>query len=248
MPTNTTLFNTADPNRVHEMFDTLMEMGVEGMMLSPGYPYEKAPDQEHFLHRNQTIRLFRRLFATAKKSWKFNQSPLFLDFLRGHRELECTPWGNPTYNVFGWQRPCYLLQEGYCETFQELLETTAWERYGRASGNAKCTDCMVHCGYEPTAVHETFNSWKGLLAAARATFFGMRRESDVLTEEPKPSAILPILGATGSGCRTNNGASVCESSPALVSLTEPRKFANGDSQHPDVASRAEAVEPVVASR
>ena len=133
--TNTTLFNTADPQRVREMFDTLSDIGVEGMMLSPGYPYEKAPDQEHFLHRNETISLFRRVFSTVKRRWKFNQSPLFLEFLKGRWELECTPWGNPTYNLFGWQRPCYLLQEGYCETFQELLDTTDWSSYGRQSGN-----------------------------------------------------------------------------------------------------------------
>lgn len=174
--TNTTLFNTADPERVREMFDTLSEMGVEGMMLSPGYPYEKAPDQEHFLHRNETIGLFRRVFSVMKRKWKFNQSPLFLEFLKGRWDLECTPWGNPTYNLFGWQRPCYLLQEGYCESFQELLETTDWSLYGRQSGNAKCQDCMVHCGYEPTAVSETFGSWKGFFRTVKLTLFGAKPE------------------------------------------------------------------------
>lgn len=184
--TNTTLFNTADPERVREMFDTLTEVGVEGMMLSPGYPYEKAPDQEHFLHRNETISLFRRVFSVVKRNWKFNQSPLFLEFLKGRWDLECTPWGNPTYNLFGWQRPCYLLQEGYCETFQELLETTDWDAYGRQSGNDKCQDCMVHCGYEPTAVSQTFGSLKGFLQTAKLTLFGAK---------PEPLDDLPTLTA-----------------------------------------------------
>ena len=197
--TNTTLFNTADPQRVHEMFDTLTDLGVEGMMLSPGYPYEKAPDQEHFLHRNETIGLFRRIFAKPARRWRFNQSPLFLEFLKGNWDLECTPWGNPTYNVFGWQRPCYLLQEGYCETFQELLETTDWAAYGRSSGNPKCQDCMVHCGYEPTAVSETFGTWKGFLATARLTLFGGfpvvngQHPGDNLAPRPAPAPELVAL-------------------------------------------------------
>ena len=185
--TNTTLFNTADPVRVREMFDTLSGMGVEGMMLSPGYPYEKAPDQEHFLHRNETIGLFRRVFSVIKPQWKFNQSPLFLEFLKGRWDLECTPWGNPTYNLFGWQRPCYLLQEGYCESFQELLDTTDWSLYGRQSGNAKCQDCMVHCGYEPTAVSETFGTWKGFWRTAKLTLFGAK---------PEPLDDLPTFAST----------------------------------------------------
>lgn len=185
--TNTTVFNTADPHRLREMFDILTELGVEGMMLSPGYPYEKAPDQEHFLHRHQTISLFRRALSKPKRAWTFNQSPLFIEFLKGNWNLECTPWGNPTYNVFGWQKPCYLLQEGYCETFQELLDCTDWDRYGRASGNHKCTDCMVHSGYEPTAVAETFGSLRGLWAAARSILLGPR-ESDAGMPELAPVA------------------------------------------------------------
>lgn len=170
--TNTTLFNTADPERMRPFFDEMMELGVEGMMVSPGYPYEKAPDQEHFLHRTQTQRLFRELLGGRKKTWRFNQSPLFLEFLQGAWDLECTPWGNPTYNIFGWQRPCYLMQEGYAATFRELIETTDWSGYGHTSGNAKCADCMVHCGYEPTAVAATFGSWRGFLATARSVLFG----------------------------------------------------------------------------
>ncbi len=173
--TNTTLFDHADPERFRQFFDEMMDLGVEGMMLSPGYSYEKAPDQDHFLKTDKTKRLFTRLLANSKRRWAFNQSPLFLEFLKGGMELECTPWGNPTYNLFGWQKPCYLIGEGYVQSFQELLDTTDWDAYGRRSGNPKCQDCMVHCGYEPTAVNETFNSWRGLIQTARLTLFGPKR-------------------------------------------------------------------------
>jgi hopanoid biosynthesis associated radical SAM protein HpnH len=191
--TNTTMFNTAHPRRMREMFDILTDLGVEGMMISPGYPYEKAPDQEHFLHRSQTVELFRRTLARPKRRWTFNQSPLFLEFLKGNWDLECTPWGNPTYNIFGWQRPCYLLQEGYCETYRELLETTDWSAYGRQSGNPKCQDCMVHCGYEPTAVAQTFGSLRGLLGAARFTLMGPPRELAPVNDDPVSVARPPVL-------------------------------------------------------
>ncbi len=181
--TNSTVFNHTDPEGFREFFDTLMDLGVEGMMISPGYPYEKAPDQEHFLHARETIGLFRRILDQPKKRWRFNQSPLFLEFLKGNWQLECTPWGNPTYNVFGWQRPCYLLQEGYAESFQELLESTEWGCYGRASGNPRCTDCMVHSGYEPTAVAETFASWKGFSQVARL-FLGLTMRNRDLPSTP----------------------------------------------------------------
>ena len=170
--TNTTLFDGANPLRTREFFDTMMDLGVEGMMISPGYSYAKAPDQEHFLRRQRAHELFSRILSSPKRRWKFNQSPLFLQFLMGKRDFECTPWGNPTYNMFGWQRPCYLLQEGYAATFQELMETTQWEHYGRKSGNEKCRDCMVHCGYEPTAVNHTFASWRGFRDTVAATVTG----------------------------------------------------------------------------
>ena len=170
--TNTTLFDGAEPQRVRDFFDAMMDLGVEGMMVSPGYSYSKAPDQDHFLQRTRTRDLFSRILDRPKSRWRFNQSPLFLQFLMGKRDYECTPWGNPTYNVFGWQRPCYLLQEGYAGSFQELLETTRWERYGRASGNPRCRDCMVHCGFEPTAVNETFATWKGFRDTVVATVTG----------------------------------------------------------------------------
>ncbi len=167
--TNTTLFDGANPLRVRAFFDEMMTLGVEGMMLSPGYSYTKAPDQEHFLHRSKTSDLFAQILSRPKKHWRFNQSPLFLQFLMGKHDYECTPWGNPTFNIFGWQRPCYLLQEGYAESFGELMETTRWERYGRKSGNEKCRDCMVHCGFEPTAVDQTFRTWRGFRGALVAT-------------------------------------------------------------------------------
>ena len=175
--TNTTLFNDADPKRFREFFDTAMGLGVEAMMLSPGYSYEKAPDQEHFLEREQTRSLFFRLLSNPKRHWRFNQSPLFLEFLKGTIELECTPWGTPTYNLFGWQKPCYLVGDGYAATFDELLRTTDWDSYGRRSGNPKCRDCMVHCGHEPTAVRETFHSLRGFWKTAWLTVAGPRRVS-----------------------------------------------------------------------
>ncbi|MBI3107658.1 MAG: adenosyl-hopene transferase HpnH, partial [Candidatus Rokubacteria bacterium] len=124
--TNTTLFDGASPLRMREFFDEMMSLGGEGMMLSPGYSYSKAPDQEHFLRRTKTQALFTRMLAHPKRRWRFNQSPLFLRFLMGKHDFECTPWGNPTYNIFGWQRPCYLLQDGYAATFRELMDTTEW--------------------------------------------------------------------------------------------------------------------------
>jgi hopanoid biosynthesis associated radical SAM protein HpnH len=151
----------------------MMALGVEGMMISPGYSYEKAPDQDHFLSRERTTGLFRAILARAGRKWKFNQTPLFLEFLQGKYDLECAPWGNPTYNLFGWKRTCYLLGEGYCQSFRELMETTDWSGYGRQSGNPKCRDCMVHCGYEPSAVAATFGSLSGLARTARLTLLGI---------------------------------------------------------------------------
>jgi hopanoid biosynthesis associated radical SAM protein HpnH len=152
--TNTTVFDGTDPKEIQDLFDYLTELEVDGMMVSPGYSYEWAPDQDHFLKQEQTRTLFREIlrpFRAGKKAWNFNHNPLFLDFLVGEKDYECTPWGSPSYSVLGWQKPCYLLNEGHYETFQELLDETEWENYGRKSGNPKCADCMVHCGYEPTA-------------------------------------------------------------------------------------------------
>jgi hopanoid biosynthesis associated radical SAM protein HpnH len=171
--TNTTLFRGADPERMRSFFDEMTRLGVEGMTISPGYSYEKAPDQDHFLARRQTTELFGSILDRAKRGWRFNQTPLFLEFLRGRYDLECMPWGSPSYSIFGWQRPCYLLGEGYCQSFRELMESTNWDAYGHKSGNPKCRDCMVHCGYEPSAVAATFGSLRGFLATARATLLGI---------------------------------------------------------------------------
>ena len=152
--TNTTVFEGADPKELQDLFDFLGTLNTDGVMISPGYSYEWAPDQEHFLKRERTKALFREILApykANKKNWNFNHNPLFLDFLMGEKDYECTPWGSPSYSVLGWQKPCYLLNEGHYSTFEELLEKTDWSKYGRASGNPKCVDCMVHCGYEPTA-------------------------------------------------------------------------------------------------
>ncbi len=178
--TNTTLFDGADPNSVRDHFDQMMELGVEGMMLSPGYSYDKAPDQKHFLGRARTRKLFRAILSNRKKSWQFNQSPLFLEFLMGERHYACTPWGMPTYNIFGWQKPCYLLQDGYADTFQELMDSTAWAEYGTESGNPKCANCMVHSGYEASAVNDTFSSLRGLLATAKGTLFTRHKDEHAL--------------------------------------------------------------------
>ncbi|BAQ64151.1 adenosyl-hopene transferase HpnH [Geminocystis sp. NIES-3709] len=152
--TNTTVFEGTDPQEMQEFLDFLETLNTDGVMISPGYSYEWAPDQEHFLKREQTKALFRQIlnpWKNGQKNWNFNHNPLFLDFLTGEKDYDCTPWGSPSYSVLGWQKPCYLLNEGYYQSYQELLDNTEWEKYGQKSGNPKCADCMVHCGYEPTA-------------------------------------------------------------------------------------------------
>ena len=188
--TNTTLFDGADPKSVRAFFDEMMELGVEGMMLSPGYSYDKAPDQKHFLGRARTRRLFRAILANRKKSWQFNQSKLFLEFLMGKQTYACTPWGMPTYNVFGWQKPCYLLQDGYTDTFQELLDTTEWQNYGTESGNPKCANCMVHSGYEASAVDYTFSGLRGLWASIKAELSTKYDDADALAMLNEP--VTPV--------------------------------------------------------
>ncbi|MGC8624618.1 MAG: adenosyl-hopene transferase HpnH [Phycisphaerae bacterium] len=201
--TNTTLFDGADPVSVRSFFDEMMRLGVEGMMLSPGYSYDKAADQEHFLGRAKTRRLFSMILSNRNKKWRFNQSPLFLEFLMGKRSYTCTPWGMPTYNIFGWQKPCYLLQDGYVDTFQELLQATSWDKYGTESGNPRCANCMVHSGYEASAVHDTFSSLRGLLATARASVFGgsyVNHEAlEALQQPPEPSrgTFVPLSVSAG---------------------------------------------------
>jgi hopanoid biosynthesis associated radical SAM protein HpnH len=178
---NSTLFDTADPERIARFFDDVMEVGIDGITVSPGYAYERAPDQEHFLNRRRTKELFREIFKRdPRRRWSFNQSSLFLDFLAGNQSYHCTPWGNPTRNYFGWQRPCYLLGEGYAKTFKELMEETDWDAYG--TGNyEKCANCMVHSGYEATAV---MDSVRHPLKAAGVALRGFRTEGEMAPEIP----------------------------------------------------------------
>jgi len=178
---NCTLFDGAEPERVARFFDTVMEMGLDGITVSPGYAYERAPDQAHFLNRRKTKELFRGIFRRRNGTkWSFSQSGLFLDFLAGNQSYHCTPWGNPTRTYFGWQRPCYLVGEGYAKTFKELMETTDWDSYG--TGNyEKCADCMVHSGYEATAVTDAV---KHPLKALGVTLRGIRTEGDMAAELP----------------------------------------------------------------
>ncbi len=167
--TNTTVFDGESPEEIADLFDFLTELGVDGLIVSPGYSYEKAPDQSLFLKREKTKSLFKEIFEIGKKrnrKWPFNASPFFLDFLEGKLDYDCTPWGNPNYSVLGWQKPCYLLGEGYAKTFDELMSDTKWENYGHRSENPKCANCMVSCGYEPTAVQDSTrtiaNTWRSL--------------------------------------------------------------------------------------
>jgi hopanoid biosynthesis associated radical SAM protein HpnH len=169
--TNTTVFDGESPEMYHEMFDLLADLKVDGMTIAPGYRYEKAPDQDHFLAREQTKALFRQILAPSStkrgQRWIFNQSPFYLKFLMGEIEYDCMPWGMPSYSIFGWQKPCYLLGEGYAQTYQEYMEQTQWEHYGHRSGNPKCRDCMVHCGYEAPAVIDATSSVKNMLVSIR---------------------------------------------------------------------------------
>ncbi len=187
---NATLFNQADPERMARFFDDVMEMGIDGISVSPGYAYERAPDQQHFLNRKATKDLFRGIFSrqkTAKRKWEFNQSDLFLDFLAGNQTYHCTPWGNPTRTFFGWQRPCYLLGEGYAKTFKELMETTDWDAYG--TGNyEKCADCMVHSGYEATAVMDSVkHPIKAAVVALRGPKTDGAMAPDVSLDRQRPA-------------------------------------------------------------
>ena len=179
---NCTLFNDAEPERVANFFDEMKEIGLDGITVSPGYAYERAPDQEHFLNREKTKQLFRGIFARGDgaKKWPFTQSAMFLDFLAGNQTYHCTPWGNPTRTVFGWQRPCYLLGEGYAKTFRELMEETEWDSYG-VGNYEKCSNCMVHCGFEATAV---VDSVKRPLAAVKVMREGVRTDGPMAEDIP----------------------------------------------------------------
>jgi hopanoid biosynthesis associated radical SAM protein HpnH len=183
---NCTLFNDADPERVAAFFDEMTAMGLDGITVSPGYAYERAPDQEHFLSRERTKRLFRDILARGNggKKWSFTQSDLFLDFLAGNQTYECTPWSMPARTVFGWQKPCYLLGEGYAPTFKELMEDTDWDQYG-VGKYEKCSNCMVHCGFEGTAVVDSVrNPLKLVPLAVR----GVRTEGPMKPDIPLDKA------------------------------------------------------------
>jgi hopanoid biosynthesis associated radical SAM protein HpnH len=183
---NCTLFSDTDPERVATFFDEMKTMGLDAITVSPGYAYERAPDQEHFLSRDRTRKLFRGIFARGRgaRAWPFNQSALFLDFLAGNQTYHCTPWGNPTRNVFGWQRPCYLLGEGYAQTFKELMEETDWDSYG-VGNYEKCSNCMVHCGFEATAVTDSF---RHPLKALGVMMRGVRTDGPMAPD-------IPLAGA-----------------------------------------------------
>ncbi|OGT78582.1 MAG: hopanoid biosynthesis associated radical SAM protein HpnH [Gammaproteobacteria bacterium RIFCSPLOWO2_02_FULL_52_10] len=179
---NCTLFQGESADEVSDFMDMAMTLGVEGVTISPGYSYQRAPKQDVFLQRQEGKQLFRKIFDLGKnKRWRFNQSSLYLDFLAGNQTYECTPWGNPTRNIFGWQKPCYLLvEEGYEPTFTRMMHNTEWDKYGTGR-NPKCANCMVHCGYEPTAVNDLFkHPWKGLKVALS----GPRTEGPMAPELP----------------------------------------------------------------
>ena len=179
---NCTLFNTADPARVANFLDEVTALGLDGITVSPGYAYERAPDQEHFLNREKTRQLFRGILARGRggKKWPFTQSAMFLDFLAGNQTYHCTPWGNPTRTVFGWQRPCYLLGEGYARTFRELMEETDWDSYG-VGNYEKCANCMVHSGFEASAV---IDSAKRPLTALKVMARGVRTDGPMAPDIP----------------------------------------------------------------
>ncbi|MHB1616061.1 MAG: adenosyl-hopene transferase HpnH [Metallibacterium sp.] len=181
---NCTLFNQEQPAEIAKFFDYAMSLGIEGITVSPGYSYQHAPRNDVFLGRNQSKHLFREVFKLGKQrksKWVFNQSSMFLDFIAGNQTYQCTPWANPTYNIFGWQKPCYLLvDEGYAPTYKALMEETEWEKYG-VGINPKCANCMAHCGFEGTAVNDTFTH---PLKAMRVALFGPRTEGAMAPDLP----------------------------------------------------------------
>ncbi len=188
---NATIFDGVSPESVAAFLDYCRDLGVEGVTISPGYAYERAPDQQHFLTRRKTKELFRDIFRLGKgRKWALSHSTLYLDFLAGNQEYRCTPWGNPTRNVFGWQRPCYLLNEGYARTFRELMETTDWDSYG--TGNyEKCADCMAHCGYEATAVTDAVNHpLKALKTALRGPQTDGAMAPEIPMENQRPAQFI----------------------------------------------------------
>jgi hopanoid biosynthesis associated radical SAM protein HpnH len=194
---NCTLFAGEDPDDVANFFDEAMQLGIEGITVSPGYSYHHAPKQDVFLGRTASKHLFREIFRRRRRrpagaSWSFNHSALFLDFLAGNQTYQCTPWSNPTFNVFGWQRPCYLLSdEGYAPTYQSLIDDTEWERYG-VGRNPRCDNCMAHCGFEGTAVNDAFSH---PLKALKLSLLGPRVTGPLARELPITYSDAPRLSA-----------------------------------------------------
>ena len=167
---NTTLFDTTTVESAAKFFDFLKPLGVDGITVSSAFHYPDAPVQDHFFGRNRSHKFFRELLMqNSNGRWEFNHSPFYLEFLEGKRDYDCTPWGNPNYSVLGWQQPCYLLDEGYTQSFSDLMEKTDWSKYGHRN-NPKCADCTAHCGYEPTAVEDSTNGLKNMILAAKAVF------------------------------------------------------------------------------
>lgn len=204
---NCTLFNGEDPEEVADFFDyAINELDVEGITLSPGYSYELAPRQDVFLSRSRSKQLFRDIFRLGRdrgSRWRFNQSSNFMDFLAGNRSYQCSPWSNVTYNIFGWQKPCYLLSdEGYAASFKELMDTTPWQNYG-VGVNSKCNNCMAHCGYEGTAVEDTLSH---PIAALKVALKGVKLEGPMA---PEPDIITPLPAASADK-RENNKIPVTE--------------------------------------
>jgi len=168
--TNTTFFDGVSVEYAEKFLDSVAPLGVDGMTVASAFQYADAPDQDHFPGRQKTMDFFKELLGKNKnRRWEFNHSPLYLEFLQGQRDYDCTPWGNPSYSVLGWQKPCYLFDEGYTQSFDELMETTEWENYGHRN-NKKCQDCTAHCGYEPTAVEDSTRGLKNMLTSAKAVF------------------------------------------------------------------------------
>ena len=220
---NATIFDGMPAEDIAAFLDYTKDLDVEGVTISPGYAYERAPSQEHFLHRRKTKELFRDVFRRGQgKKWQLSHSTLYLDFLAGNQEYRCTPWGNPTRNIFGWQRPCYLLNEGYASSFKELMETTDWDGYG--TGNyEKCADCMAHCGYEATAVSDAV---KNPLKALRTAIRGPRTNGDMAPEIPmegqRPARFVFDTLVAGAMNEAHRGET-----PPAKSIAEPA--ANSDS-------------------
>jgi hopanoid biosynthesis associated radical SAM protein HpnH len=212
---NCTLFEGTDPAQVARFFDNVMAMGVHGITVSPGYAYERAPDQAHFLNRRKTKQLFRDIFRIGRgHKWSFSQSSLFLDFLAGNQSYHCTPWGNPTRNYFGWQRPCYLLGEGYAKTFKELMAETDWDSYG--TGNyEKCADCMVHSGYEASAVMDAVkNPLKALGLALRGIDTERQMAPEISLDRQRPAQFVFSRHVEESMAQLKAGNDRTQSAPA----------------------------------